>query len=145
MIGAVEIRGRCGARRALDQERLTVVVSSYVDTSRTGLLTRSPRGPARVRTRSSSAADSAASPRRSGSSRAAIGSPCSRSSTVPAGGLTSFRQDGFTFDAGPTIVTAPFLFEELWALCGRRMADDVDLRPIDPFYDIRFPDGAAFA
>ena len=32
------------------------------------------------------------------------------------------RQDGFTFDAGPTIVTAPFLFEELWALCGRRLA-----------------------
>ena len=32
-----------------------------------------------------------------------------------------YRQDGFTFDAGPTIVTAPFLFEELWALCGRRL------------------------
>ena len=38
------------------------------------------------------------------------------------------RQDGFTFDAGPTIITAPFLFEELWALCGRRLADDVELR-----------------
>ena len=52
-----------------------------------------------------------------------------------------YRQDGFTFDAGPTIVTAPFLFEELWALCGRRLADDVDLRPISPFYRIRFDDG----
>jgi phytoene desaturase len=31
-----------------------------------------------------------------------------------------WRQDGFTFDAGPTIVTAPFMLEELWALCGRR-------------------------
>ncbi len=62
-----------------------------------------------------------------------------------AGGRASvFRQDGFTFDAGPTIVTAPHLFEELWALCGRRMADDVDLRPIDPFYRIRFADGSAF-
>ena len=37
------------------------------------------------------------------------------------------KQDGFTFDAGPTIVTAPFLFEELWRLCGREMSDDVDL------------------
>ncbi|MDX2223234.1 MAG: phytoene desaturase [Rhodospirillaceae bacterium] len=51
-----------------------------------------------------------------------------------------FRQDGFTFDAGPTIITAPFLFEELWALCGRTLADDVTLRPLDPFYRIVFDD-----
>ena len=55
-----------------------------------------------------------------------------------------FRQDGFTFDAGPTVITAPFLFDELWALCGRRMSDDVDLRPVSPFYRIRFADGATF-
>ena len=62
-----------------------------------------------------------------------------------AGGRASVhRQDGFTFDAGPTIVTAPFLFEELWALCGRRFADDVDLRPMSPFYRIRFDDGESF-
>ena len=54
------------------------------------------------------------------------------------------RQDGFTFDAGPTIVTAPFLFDELWRLCGRRLADDIDLRPITPFYRIRFNDGEVF-
>ncbi len=54
------------------------------------------------------------------------------------------RQDGFTFDAGPTVVTAPFLFEELWTLCGRRMADDIDLRPVTPFYRIRFDDGTLF-
>ena len=55
-----------------------------------------------------------------------------------------YRQDGFTFDAGPTIVTAPFLFEELWQLCGRRLSDDVDLRPVTPFYAIRFEDGETF-
>lgn len=54
------------------------------------------------------------------------------------------RQDGFTFDAGPTIVTAPFLFEELWGLCGRRLADDVDLRPVSPFYRVRFDGGETF-
>lgn len=59
----------------------------------------------------------------------------------PGGRAAVFRQDGFTFDAGPTIVTAPFLFEELWGLCGRRMSDDIDLRPLDPFYRIRFHDG----
>ena len=55
-----------------------------------------------------------------------------------------FRQNGFTFDAGPTVVTAPFLLEELWQLCGRRMEDDVELRPVTPFYRIRFDDGTQF-
>jgi phytoene desaturase len=63
---------------------------------------------------------------------------------APGGRAYVFRQDGFTFDAGPTIVTAPFLFEELWSLCGRRLADDVDLRSISPFYRIRFDDGTTF-
>jgi len=52
-----------------------------------------------------------------------------------------FVIDGYTFDAGPTIVTAPFLFEELWEMCGRKMSEDVELRALTPFYKIRFPDG----
>ena len=63
---------------------------------------------------------------------------------APGGRATVHRQDGFTFDAGPTIVTAPFLFEELWKMCGREMSDDIDLRKMDPFYRIRFADGATF-
>ncbi len=63
---------------------------------------------------------------------------------APGGRAYVHRQDGFTFDAGPTIVTAPFLFEELWQLCGRRLADDVELRSVSPFYRIRFPDGETF-
>src|ERR1700760_4775545 len=63
---------------------------------------------------------------------------------APGGRAYVYRQDGFTFDAGPTIITAPFLLEELWQLCGRNLADDVDLRPISPFYRIRFADGATF-
>lgn len=62
----------------------------------------------------------------------------------PGGRARVFRQDGFTFDAGPTVITAPFLFEELWELCGRRLEDDVDLRPVHPFYRIRFDDGDVF-
>ena len=46
--------------------------------------------------------------------------------------------------AAPTIVTAPHLFEELWTLAGRRMADDVELRAMGPFYRIRFHDGSHF-
>jgi phytoene desaturase len=63
---------------------------------------------------------------------------------APGGRAYVFHQDGFTFDAGPTIVTAPFLLEELWALCRRRLADDVDLRLMSPFYRIRFDDGDVF-
>ena len=63
-----------------------------------------------------------------------------------AGGRAGvLRQDGFTFDRGPTIVTAPFLFDELWQLCGKRRADHVDLKAMNPFYRIRFDDGDEIA
>lgn len=61
-----------------------------------------------------------------------------------AGGKASvFRQDGFVFDAGPTIITAPHLFEDLWALAGRDFASDIDLVEMDPFYRIVFSDGTS--
>jgi phytoene desaturase len=60
---------------------------------------------------------------------------------APGGRAYVFQQDGFTFDAGPTIITAPFLLEDLWRLCNRRFSDDVDLRALHPFYRIRFHDG----
>ena len=61
------------------------------------------------------------------------------------GGRASvFEQDGFRFDAGPTIITAPFVFEELWDICGERMADHVTLKPMEPCYAIRFDDGRTF-
>jgi phytoene desaturase len=63
---------------------------------------------------------------------------------APGGRASVFRQDGFTFDAGPTIITAPFLLEDLWALTGRRLADDIDLRSVSPFYRIHFSDGSMF-
>jgi phytoene desaturase len=63
---------------------------------------------------------------------------------APGGRAFVHLQDGFTFDAGPTIITAPFLFEELWRLCGRRMSDDIELRATYPFYRIRFHDGTIF-
>ncbi|MFW5660487.1 MAG: phytoene desaturase family protein, partial [Oceanicaulis sp.] len=62
----------------------------------------------------------------------------------PGGRAYVFREGGYVFDAGPTIITAPFLLEELWELAGRRMEDDIDLREIDPFYGIRFDDGSVF-
>jgi phytoene desaturase len=62
----------------------------------------------------------------------------------PGGRAYVFEQDGFTFDAGPTIVTAPWLIDELFALTGRPTDDYVRLVPLDPFYNIRFEDGSVF-
>ena len=63
---------------------------------------------------------------------------------APGGRGYVYRQDGYTFDAGPTIITAPFLLEELWALAGRDFHDEIDLREISPYYRIRFDDGSHF-
>ncbi len=63
---------------------------------------------------------------------------------APGGRAYVFHQDGYTFDAGPTIVTAPFLLDELWQLCGRRLEHDVELKALDLFYRIRFDDGSTF-
>lgn len=63
---------------------------------------------------------------------------------VPGGRARVFRENGFVFDAGPTVITAPFLLEELWQLAGARLEDDVTLVPVTPFYRIVFHDGEVF-
>jgi phytoene desaturase len=55
-----------------------------------------------------------------------------------------FRRGGFVFDAGPTVITAPFLIEELFALFSRDYRDYLEFKPLDPWYRIRFPDGRQF-
>ncbi len=62
----------------------------------------------------------------------------------PGGRARVFRQDGFTFDAGPTIITAPWLIDELFALGGGTTKDYVSLVPLDPYYNVRFEDGSVF-
>ncbi len=63
---------------------------------------------------------------------------------VPGGRGSALWRDGHRFDLGPTIVTVPQVFRELWAACGRNFDADVDLRPLDPFYRICWPDGSHF-
>ncbi len=55
-----------------------------------------------------------------------------------------FERDGFRHDAGPTVLTAPHLFEELFSLFGKRLADYVTLVQPDPWYRFRFSDGEIF-
>ncbi len=62
----------------------------------------------------------------------------------PGGRARVFEQDGFTFDAGPTIITAPWLIQDLFALGDRKAEDYVKLVPLDPYYNVRFEDGSVF-
>ena len=55
-----------------------------------------------------------------------------------------FEKDGFRHDAGPTVITAPFLFEELYALFDREMRDYVELVPLDTWYRFYYQDGTQF-
>ena len=55
-----------------------------------------------------------------------------------------FEREGFRHDAGPTVITAPFLFEELFSLFGERFADHVQLVPLTPWYRFCFADGDHF-
>jgi phytoene desaturase len=63
----------------------------------------------------------------------------------PGGRGRVFEQDGFVFDAGPTIITAPLLFEDLFAIAGKRLADYATLVKLDPYYNVRFEDGTVFS
>ena len=47
-----------------------------------------------------------------------------------------YEVNGFKFDGGPTVITAPFLFDEIWTAAGRRREDYFQLVPCDPFYRI---------
>ncbi len=60
------------------------------------------------------------------------------------GRARTFERDGFRHDAGPTVVTAPFLFEELFELFGERFDDHVELVPLTPWYRFQYPDGTHF-
>ena len=55
-----------------------------------------------------------------------------------------WQQDGFTFDAGPTVITDPPCLKELWELTGHDMAEDVELMNVMPFYRLNWVDGTNF-
>lgn len=62
----------------------------------------------------------------------------------PGGRAYVYHDDGFVFDAGPTVITDPTALEELFTLSGRRMSNYVELLPITPFYQLRWEDGTCF-
>lgn len=62
----------------------------------------------------------------------------------PGGRAYVYKDKGFTFDAGPTVITAPECLEELFATSGKRMSDYVDMLPVKPFYRLFWEDGYIF-
>lgn len=62
----------------------------------------------------------------------------------PGGRAYVYEMEGYTFDAGPTVITAPEAINELFEISGRRMQDYVELIPIKPFYRLLWDDGARF-
>lgn len=55
-----------------------------------------------------------------------------------------FERDSFRHDAGPTVITAPFLFDELFELFGRKREDYVEFVPLKPWYRFHFHDATEF-
>lgn len=62
----------------------------------------------------------------------------------PGGRGYVFEINGFSFDAGPTVITAPFMFDDLFALAGKKRSDYVEFVPCDPFYRIFDHEGKSF-
>jgi phytoene desaturase len=62
----------------------------------------------------------------------------------PGGRAYVYADDGFTFDAGPTVITDPDCLEQLWAISGRKLSDYVTLLPVTPFYQLCWEDGFKF-
>lgn len=62
----------------------------------------------------------------------------------PGGRAYVYQDQGFTFDAGPTVVTAPDCVRELFELAGKRMEDYVELLPVSPMYRLHWEDGVKF-
>lgn len=62
----------------------------------------------------------------------------------PGGRAYVYHDQGFTFDAGPTVITDPTALEELFALSGRRLEDYAPMLPVSPFYRLCWEDGFCF-
>ncbi len=62
----------------------------------------------------------------------------------PGGRAYVYEQDGFRFDAGPTVLTAPTVIDELFKIANRDRADYVELTELTPLYRLLWQDGTSF-
>jgi len=69
---------------------------------------------------------------------------CYEAHDKPGGRAYVYEEQGYIFDAGPTVITAPHCLEELFGLSGRRLSDYVRLLPVTPLYRLQWSDGVSF-
>jgi len=62
----------------------------------------------------------------------------------PGGRAYVFEQDGFRFDAGPTVLTAPEVIDDLFRLAGKERTDYIEFESLSPFYRLLWEDGTSF-
>ncbi|MCH2449111.1 MAG: phytoene desaturase [Gracilimonas sp.] len=55
-----------------------------------------------------------------------------------------YEKNGFKFDGGPTVITAPFMFDDIFEAAGKKREDYVEFVPCDPFYRIFDAQGKHF-
>lgn len=55
-----------------------------------------------------------------------------------------YEKNGFKFDGGPTVITAPFMFDDIFEATGKKREDYFELVPCDPFYRIFDHEGKGF-
>lgn len=62
----------------------------------------------------------------------------------PGGRAYVYEKNGFKFDGGPTVITAPFMFDDIFKAAGKNREDYIKFMPCDPFYRIFDPQGRSF-
>lgn len=62
----------------------------------------------------------------------------------PGGRAYVYESQGFKFDGGPTVITAPFMFDDIFELAGKQRSDYVTFKQLDPFYRIFNHEGRSF-
>ena len=62
----------------------------------------------------------------------------------PGGKMNRWEANGFRFDTGPSLITMPWVFEELFEAAGTRLRDHVEMVCVHPLAEYRFDDGTRF-
>lgn len=68
---------------------------------------------------------------------------CERGNSF-GGKMNVWEQDGFRFDTGPSLITMPWIFADLFAACGTTIDEHIELMPMEPLANYIFADGTAF-
>src|SRR5918999_1145618 len=61
------------------------------------------------------------------------------------GKMNTWVDAGYRFDTGPSLITMPWVFDELFKIAGSSIEDHLDIVEVDPISDYIYPDGTRFS